>query len=626
MPFYDRLIDVVARRSGYITKAESTAAVKAAEMAASRELLFAGEVESGSGYAGNLLSMDMSDEQLKRLALASAWVFSDVSVIVNEFSQGEMEVVEKKGEGLKAIYNHEFEQVLETPSSLEFMDASFLWGYSVTWGILRGEAYWLLVPNKAGDKIVEIIPIPSDRCWPEPDPKKYIKHFNYMPVSGGQSIPLPKERVMYWRRPNILNFHRGFSLFTPLATPLLTDASAKKWNKETFEKGLALQTILSLPSDLADPLFRQAKEDIKNALIEDQQRFLIARTGQIDPKAVGLTHRDAEFLSLRTMNRQEIDRLMGIPEGFWTEKANRATSQAARAALIDLTIWPMMVSFSRAVSAQVIRRYYGGNLRARFKDIRPVDRDLQLRERASYWRAYTLDEVREELGKKKFGGELGNSLFVLAISGKVGGGSPTGAPGAPGQAPATGKEKGEDIPGEKDGTMATGIEKVGESLVASVGKNGNGGGGGLADTLPGLDGDGGEGSELKAKRLRRNQPDLRLLQHLRGWQDAAVNVLRSGGHPAECKHETDSALPGWIKSEIMIGLWSAATEAEIKAVFQDHLEPPADPIRFVGQDDPLPDEVDFELGDEDLAAALPSFDEAMPEVAGLLNTVELKGE
>lgn len=202
MSFYDRWLDGIARRVGYIPQSESAAQVKAAEMAASREVLFAGEVESGSSYAGNLLSMDWSDEQLKRLALQSAWVFSDVNVIVNEFSQGEMEVVERRGEGFKAIYNHEFEQLLETPSNLEFMDASFLWGYSVTWGILRGEAYWLLVPNKAGDKIVEIIPIPSDRCWPEPDPKKYIKHFNYMPVSGGRTIPIPKERVMYWRRPS----------------------------------------------------------------------------------------------------------------------------------------------------------------------------------------------------------------------------------------------------------------------------------------------------------------------------------------------------------------------------------------------------------------------------------------
>ncbi|MCL4296164.1 MAG: phage portal protein [Anaerolineae bacterium] len=622
MPFYSKWLDRFVRREGYITVSESEAQVKAAQMEAGREALFAGEVELGSGGASSLLTIDWSDEQLKRLALQSAWVFSNASVIANEFSQGEMEVVEWRGEDKpRPLHNHQFEQLLETPSSLEFMDASFLWGYTALWAVLRGEAYWLVSPNKPRDQVAEVLPIPADRCWPEPDAKKYIKYFNYLPVSGGDPIPLPNERVLYWRRPNLLNYHRGFPLFTPLSIALKTDQAAKEWNLSTFENGLALQTILSLPSDLAEPLFQRAKEDIKQALVAEQQRFMIVRAGHFNAQAVGLNHRDAEYLALREMNRKEIDRVMGIPEGFWSEKANRANALAARAALIDLTIWPLMVSFQRAVSAQLIRRYYGPNLRARFKEISPVDRDLLLRERNTYWRAYKLDEVREELGKPKIGGELGETLFLLAISGKVGapGGSPLG--GAPGASPAAGKNNPVDKPGGQAATLDEGVESVGEKVVQAAGKNGAGPD--LAASLPGLEG-GGEalpaGGELKAHSSYH--PDLL------AWQETALINLRQGGHPAEAGSIPDSPIPAWIKSDILVTLWSARTEAEIKAAFADHLEaPPPEPIKFVGQDEELPILTNDEgLSDEDLKAAALDYDEVMPEVTGLLSAVQLKKE
>ena len=60
--------------------------------------------------------------------------------------------------------------------------------------------------------------------------------------------------------------------------------------------------------------------------------------------------------------------------------ANRANVEGAIEILRTFTIWPLMELLAQDITTQVILRYYQGELRGRFKDIRPINRELQLRE------------------------------------------------------------------------------------------------------------------------------------------------------------------------------------------------------------------------------------------------------
>lgn len=568
-----------------------------------------------------------TEERLKRYAQQSSWVFSDVDLIANTFSVAELQVFRKKGEELKAVYDHDFEKIIETPSAIEFIDASFLWKFSLTYGLLHGEIYWLLNTDRTG-VLRELIPIPSDRIWPVPDPKEYISHFNYQPTNGGQPVPLPRDKVFFWRRPG-RSFHRGQSLFEPLNRPLETDVAASQWNVDTFKKGLSLQTVLGLPDTLSNALFEQAKSDIERAMTEEQRRFLITRSGQVSAQTVGVTHKDAEFLSMRDMTRKEIDRIFGIPEGYWSEKATRANAEAAHIGLYRHAIMPLRVSVQRAITAQIMRRFYGDDLRARFKDDIPPDQ--------STWEAKTLDEVRADIGLPPWHNkEQGKTLFPLAKTGKwEGEGQPNGGAGGAQPPPPGASPDGDKTPprpgkdgGEDDQTPPAGKQPAGADGQQPAPKD-------QPTAAPAAGNDKPEAKgytslDLTDAPLTIPNPvetDGELKADLRRWRSIARREAKAGSNPAS-RHFHSHAIPEWMQVDIMVGLREAGDEAAVKAVFDNVLEAKA--VTFIprGAADPLPalgdglplGEPGREAEDEAaLQAAVTAWDRTMPEYAGLLD-------
>jgi len=155
-----------------------------------------------------------------------------------------------------------------------------------------------------------------------------------------------------------------------------------------------------------------------------------------------LNHKELEFLAGREFNREETDRIFGVPAGFWAKEASRANTEAARATLIEFTVHPLHVAVAEAVTSQIIIPRYGNGLRGRFEDIRPRDRELLVKERNQYWQVKTVDEARLDLGLTELDDAvLGGTLVPLA----------TKPPTQPGTAPfmsltkANGREMRDDL-------------------------------------------------------------------------------------------------------------------------------------------------------------------------------------
>ena len=404
---FDGWIDSTIRRLGYI---------KAQNNDAGRDMIWAGEAPLGATVED---WSDWSDEQRERLAITSSWVYSDIKGIANEASQADIGIYERKGEELEEVIDHEFEQIMRRPN--DFMGGTWLRQYTLYWWLLRGEAYWLKVFDQAG-QVREIWPLPASRMRPIPDPVTYISGYGYKGQQGEPEQRLEPEQVCFFRFPNPFDYHRGLSPMSAYRLALETDVSAARWNRDFFNNGAALQMILSVPQ-MTSPQFEQVKLDINQQLLDEQRRFLVARAGDIKAEAVTVAQRDSEFLAGRDFSRQEIDRIFGYPAGYWSEKANRANAEAAKATLIDQAVWPLLVMMHDEITAQIVQPAYGEQYVARYQDIRLRNRDLELKERGLYFQAQTLDEVRAVLGKEPFSdNELGETLFPLAVKGGGDGG------------------------------------------------------------------------------------------------------------------------------------------------------------------------------------------------------------
>jgi len=363
-----------------------------------------------------------------------------------------------------------------------------------------------LVPDQGGG-LAQIWPVPSSRMRPIPDRAEYISGYGYTSKHGEPEVRIPVNQVCFFRLPNPFDFHRGLSPLTAYSMALKTDKGAQAWNQGTFTDGVPFRTILSVPENMSQPNYERLKQEIADEFVE-RKRMLVTRGGDMTANELGLSNKDMEFLAGREFTREEIDRVFGVPAGFWAKEATRANTEAARSILIELAVWPLLKQMAEDVDAQVIARYYEEGVTVQPEDIRPRDRALLVTERTQYWQVQTVDEARQELGLEPLEDkELGQKLVPLAVK---------GAPAVP---------FGGANPFEKE---------------------------------PEADEDEDEKPEELEKAAKAD---------LRRWKSVALRRLKAGENPGEYDFESES-IPADVARQVKAMLDGATAEDDVKAAFE----------------------------------------------------------
>lgn len=506
----DKWIDRRVGKLGYVKAAEKPAR--------SIQTLFSGE---SPAYTSITNWDNWTDEQVEQLAVTCGWIYADIRLIAATLSSIPFNVFEKSGEGLREVINHPFEVLFEFPN--EHIDQSFLIEYSAWWFLLRGEAYWWLVPDRSG-QLAEIWPVPASRMEPVPDPQKYIQGYAYSSKQGGKKVIIPPEQVLFVRTPNPFDYHRGLSPISAYRLDLEGDTSAAKWNRETFEQEIALRMLINLPQDTSDPVYQVLKQELIDELQNMGRRFWIGRAGDVDVKEFGLNPKDMEYLALRKLTREIVDSVHGIPGGFWSEMASRANADAARTIFIENAIWPMAIKFHSAITTQILRRYYGAQYRGRFADARPKDRRLLVLERRQYWMVKTVNQAREDLGDPPLPPDdpRGNMLV-----------------------PEVTMQRGVPITTVQTASPANEGWGEGERAIAL-----------------------GERAIALFPPMVQNLVNKEALEDLRRWKSIELRRFKAGEKPSSYAFETE-VIPDQVVSYITNGLAQAESEQAIKKLFEN---------------------------------------------------------
>jgi len=521
--WFDRFLERNLERLGY---------TKARRRGGSISAVYAGETPLGTAELITSTE-DARQIQNEKLAVTSSWVFSDVRVVATESSQAKMGVHEVKGEETTEIVDHEFERLMRQPNP--HWSGMLLKQYTFWWWLLRGEAYWLKIFDRTGS-LRQIWPLPSSRMRPIPDKRKYISGYRYTPGNNSErGVTFLPQQIVFFRFPNPFDYHRGLSPVSAYLRPLLTDTKAADWNLDTFDKEMTLKTLISLRADLAQSTYEKAKTELLEQLIQKQMRYLIARAGDVQIERFSLTPKEAEYLSSRGMSRDEIDRVFGFPEGYWSARANRANAEAAKAALIDSVIWPLLQLMAADVTTQLIVPEYGGQYIVKFDDIRIIDQRLQMAKHNVEWKVSTFDEARDDLDQEPYDGPMAdiigplpvplatNPQFVLALQQ----GDDESKEEVSSRTPA-------QLPPPKQGAQPQ-EEEMQEGQVPEM-----------------------EESPQEKKAIRAD---------LRRWRGIALRRLRAGESPAGYDFESD-VIPAVLVVTIKAALSDASDEEAVKAAFE----------------------------------------------------------
>jgi HK97 family phage portal protein len=293
--------------------------------------------------------------------------------------------------------------------------------------LLSGKAYLYFAPG--GDGVAELWPIPSAYMTPVKDPKLFIKGYNFQIDKNKPPIFLDARYVCYTRLPHPFDPYDGLSPIAASILAIQNDRNMVARNMAFFGEENAIPTaVISVKPDMQSAAFQRFRDELFAFFGGGQQRVMVARGGDVDVKLLAFNPEQMQFKDLRLQNRDEIDRVFGIPAGYWSESATLANATHAKGVLISNAVWPKLVLLAQNLNSQIMRHWYADDERVSFKDIRITDRQLELAELGVYLQFLTLNELRERVNYKPFpDDDLRGQLLVAEI-----GNMPT-----PGSAPET---------------------------------------------------------------------------------------------------------------------------------------------------------------------------------------------
>ena len=323
-----------------------TAPYESSAIRSYNDLSWAAAIAQGNGY----------NTQNQRSAMLSAWISSNANAIAQEFSTAELVVKKRMKRGDDVIIkNHEFERLWHSPS--KFLGNTSMMQQIALQYVLWGKSFLFFAPDTGTMTLSEIWPIPPYQAWPIAGmpPDDFIVGYNYKPNADEKPIGIHSEYMAYSRLPSPFDMRDGLPPIMAALKAVMQDNRYVQWNLDFFGPQNGMPTaIVSLPKELGDDQYARAKRELSDLYGNGQRRIAVTRSGQVEIDVISQKIADMEFHTGREFLKAEIDRAMGVPEGFWDMKANRANSDHANGVFIRNCVWPKLSILQEDINSQII--------------------------------------------------------------------------------------------------------------------------------------------------------------------------------------------------------------------------------------------------------------------------------
>lgn len=341
-------------------------------------------------------------EEAQKRAVQNSWVYSAINEKAFEISNGQLHIYRVTGldEDAQQIPNHPFEWILRKPNP--FMGGAFLWQYTHWWMDMDGNGYWFTAPDASG-QLAELWPIPAGRCWAVPgDKDRFVDYYEYQ--VNGRIEKIPAEYICHFRYPNPFDVYRGLSPLVAGMLPVDSDLAMARWNGSFFGKNNTMPSaIISLSAGPnREPINQEDISKVKAQLAEEysatERKTVVTNAYDMAVQLLGYNAKDMDFLAGRIQTKDEIYQVLGYPPGYADKNSTEANATVGYNKFLN-RIYNTMILYSEQITSQIMGRWYGDDLEARFEDIRPVNKDMELREAEAAKGDMTINERRQRFWK-----------------------------------------------------------------------------------------------------------------------------------------------------------------------------------------------------------------------------------
>jgi len=344
------------------------------------------------------------------------WIYAAVTRIAEACAMIPFQVYKRNEEDITPESNHEFERLICNPSP--HFSRYELWEQTIIHLELQGNAYWFLAGDTAGTPSQIEILRPHE-ILPHPHRTQYIDYYR---LERNSKVTLvPPERIVHFKRYHPRKKYVGLSAIEAATRSLGLEDSTYKYNRSFFGNNARpsgiLQTDQVLSPETQRRVERAWKERFKG---EDSAHKTALMMGGIKFQQVGLPPKDAEFVTMKGLNRDEILAIYGVSTSNLgiVKDVNKSNAEAMYNMFIRDTIKPKLIAMAEKITSAILIPKYGIDYLGKFDEVSTETKDQSLTEMGIVAKAgvLTVNEYRAKyLNLKPI---KGGDVLMAALGGK----------------------------------------------------------------------------------------------------------------------------------------------------------------------------------------------------------------
>ena len=288
------------------------------------------------------------------------------------------------------------------------------WVESISRLSLQGELFWELLLDGSGYPSAMF----ADWRSEEIDVKNKDQVITgYRRNTGTASIDFTPDEVIFIKSFNPYSKFRGISPLRSARHSVELDLDALNFNKSFFKQGMKINGILQTEQELDSKVAKRIRKDFEKVYsgLDNMHKTAVLHSGLSFTALNDMSLTDAQFLELRTMNRENIALAYGTPlEVLGIGKATFQNEKYARRKYWTETLFPEIMRVEQAINKNLVPRLISTKnkfLKYKFKfitkDIEALkeDRSAKVKDyvQGLSQRALTINEMRVDVfGKEPF--------------------------------------------------------------------------------------------------------------------------------------------------------------------------------------------------------------------------------
>ena len=227
----------------------------------------------------------------------------------------------------KAAKNSTLLEVLNTKSNVG--ENSFIFRYRLSSQLLLGTRGVFIEKIRGRDgSIIGLSLLPPQSTSPIPDPKKFVSGYEVM-MPYGQKVIMRPEDVCWIRRPHPLDPYLSLTPLEAAGVAIEIENLAKLYNRNYLMNDGRPGGLLVLRGEIEDDDKEELRNRFRGNLAKTGYTSVISSDDGVDYVDTSASPRDAAYLQMRQITKEEILASFGVPESVIGNAAGRTFSNAS---------------------------------------------------------------------------------------------------------------------------------------------------------------------------------------------------------------------------------------------------------------------------------------------------------